>query len=654
VAEINDEPVETTGDGNAVKSTAKELARKRRQLRTALNRYATPPVSDEAIEQNVRFAREAFALDQVEVNILLLVLRSERNPYLNDLAQDVLYELRDPAGVIAALLGIHQRDVLQRLAPEGALIKCGLLHLADDGIDGGLGGRLGCLRMTRCVLKAMNFIHASCQEWVATLIGKPCATALQWEDFQHLGATRDLLAGVVAGALETCAKGINILLHGPVGTGKTELAKALAAHSGMNVWSIGEASDDGDEPTRWERLAALKCMQQLLAKQKGSLILLDEAQDVLESDGSILCTDSGRQVEQSKVYLNRLLEQNAVPIIWTSNSVAAIDQAVLRRMLLAVELRTPDRLGRTRIWQRILAEKELQLDEGAVERLSSRYLAPPAVAANAVRAAVLSGGGEAAIEEALGGVLEVLGLAAGALEPTAHDFDPALVNCEVDLTKLAQQLAQPETTRQWSLCLDGAPGTGKSQFARYLALRLGMEVMHRRASDLLSPWVGMSEQQIAGAFREARSRRALLVLDEADSLLSDRRHAMRSWEVTQVNEMLTWMENHPLPFICTTNLVDRLDQASLRRFTLKLRFDPLTPAQASLAFQRLLGCPAPRLLPEGLAPGDFATVRRKRALFGDVSPSLLADWLDQEVAAKGIRPQPIGFLANPLGFSTGR
>ena len=181
--------------------------------------------------------------------------------------------------------------------------------------------------------------------------------------------------------------------------------------------------------------------------------------------------------------------------------------------------------------------------------------------------------------------------------------------------------------------------------ARYLAARLGMEVMQQRASDLLSCWVGESEKQIAAAFQAARARRAMLVIDEADSLLSDRREAVRSWEVTQVNEMLTWMESHPLPFVCTTNLMDRLDQASLRRFTLKLRFEPLNPAQAALAFERFFGIAAPRRLADGLTPGDFATVRRKRDLLGVAAPSMLADWLDEEAEAKGTRVQPIGFVA---------
>jgi SpoVK/Ycf46/Vps4 family AAA+-type ATPase len=157
-------------------------------------------------------------------------------------------------------------------------------------------------------------------------------------------------------------------------------------------------------------------------------------------------------------------------------------------------------------------------------------------------------------------------------------------------------------------------------------------------------WVGESEKQIAEAFATARAQNSMLVIDEADSLLSDRRGAVRSWEVTQVNEMLTWMENHPLPFVCTTNLVDRLDQASLRRFTLKLRFDPLDSAQAARAFEHFFSVQPPRGLPEGLTPGDFATVRRKRELFGAARPPLLVQWLEEEVEAKGLRASSMGFL----------
>ena len=158
-----------------------------------------------------------------------------------------------------------------------------------------------------------------------------------------------------------------------------------------------------------------------------------------------------------------------------------------------------------------------------------------------------------------------------------------------------------------------------------------------------APGARHTEKRIAAAFATARARRSLLVINEADSLLSDRRDASHSWELTQVNEMLTWMEVHSLPFICTTNLMDRLDRASLRRFTVKLRFDALTSDQAMLAFERFFGLAPRSRLPDGLTPGDFAVVHRKRELFRIDDAAQLADWLNEEVEAKGAIGRSIGF-----------
>lgn len=621
----------------------RNLSRRRQEFRRVLKEYALMPPSDDSLELNALFARDEFGLDQVDAEILLLLLRYERNSDLEQFADEVLQRLHGPSGAVAALLGIDRREARRRIGTDGPLIGSGLLCLSEDGCSVGLAGQTGYLRLARPLRKVMHHSYVSRQEWVAALIGQPLATPLGWDDFEHLGPGRELAAKVMTGAANAGAKGVNLLLHGPVGTGKTEFAKVLAGHAGMSIWSVGETDDDGGEPTRGERLAALKLANRLLAKRDGALILLDEAEDVLASDMPFFAPFASRSRDGSKVYLNRMIEQNPIPIVWTCNETGGIDPAVLRRMTLAIEVRTPSRPVRTRIWQRVLDQTGLTLDADAADRLSSRYLAPPAVAASAVRAAALSGGGEAAVEAAMDGVLHLLGIGPCVPDPDARNFAPELVNCQDDLARLTERLVRPDASRQWSLCLHGAPGTGKSQFARYLAARLGMEVMQQRASDLLSCWVGESEKQIAAAFQTARARRAMLVIDEADSLLSDRREAVRSWEITQVNEMLTWMESHPLPFVCTTNLMDRLDQASLRRFTLKLRFEPLNPVQAALAFERFFGVVSPRRLADGLTPGDFATVRRKRDLLTAPESSVLADWLDEEAEAKGTRVQPIGF-----------
>ena len=83
--------------------------------------------------------------------------------------------------------------------------------------------------------------------------------------------------------------------------------------------------------------------------------------------------------------------------------------------------------------------------------------------------------------------------------------------------------------------------------------------------------------------------------------------------MSQVNEMLTWMESHPLPFACTTNFGEHLDPATLRRFVFKVRLDYLAPAQVEEAFRTYFALPPPAGLTDlaALTPGDFAVVHRK-------------------------------------------
>ena len=134
--------------------------------------------------------------------------------------------------------------------------------------------------------------------------------------------------------------------------------------------------------------------------------------------------------------------------------------------------------------------------------------------------------------------------------------------------------------------LFGAPGTGKTAFANHLAEQLGLPLLIKRASDILGKYVGQSERNIARMFSQAQKQGALLLLDEADSLLGDRRDARAHWEIIQVNEMLTQMERFDGIFICTSKLMDKLDAASLRRFDFKVKFDYLDASNAGLYLHR--------------------------------------------------------------------
>ena len=119
-------------------------------------------------------------------------------------------------------------------------------------------------------------------------------------------------------------------------------------------------------------------------------------------------------------------------------------------------------------------------------------------------------------------------------------------------------------------------GSGKSYFGQYLAQELGMPFIKKRADDILAKFVGDTEQNIAAMFKEAREKKAILLLDEADSFLFNRKFAKQDFQTSHTNELLTQMEDHPYPFIMTTNLRDKIDPAANRRFIFKWKFDFMT------------------------------------------------------------------------------
>ena len=132
-------------------------------------------------------------------------------------------------------------------------------------------------------------------------------------------------------------------------------------------------------------------------------------------------------------------------------------------------------------------------------------------------------------------------------------FDFNMVNCNTDLKDLTKKLKASKYTN-YGILLYGLPGAGKSYFGQYLAQELNMPVIKKRASDLIDKFVGQTERNIKEAFKEAKQKKAVLILDEADSFLFDRKYAQRDFECASTNELLTQMEDHPYPFIMTTKI----------------------------------------------------------------------------------------------------
>ena len=168
----------------------------------------------------------------------------------------------------------------------------------------------------------------------------------------------------------------------------------------------------------------------------------------------------------------------------------------------------------------------------------------------------------------------------------------------------------------------GESGCGKSYAGQFFAQELDMPVIKKRASDLIDKWVGATEKNIRNVFKEAKEKKAVLILDEADSFLFDRRKAERDFECASTNELLTQMEDHPYPFIMTTNLKEKLDKASFRRFLFKVKFEYMTEKNIKSGIKTYFGKEF-SLTPEQLktlkyiTAGDFKIAKRKMDVLED-------------------------------------
>lgn len=595
--------------------------------------------------RSIDLIAETVDLSPSETEILSLVAYFQTSKSVEDLFDCVKRQFASVERIFSVFLGLSDEEVGRCLNGRGRLFSSGIFK----------GNGQLVFSSTKCeinefVISAIKQGAKSRKEMQSVVLGEPSCSELGWDDYEYLGEERVRLADFLRQAIREKLKGVNVLLYGPPGTGKTEFSKVLAQQLGVELYSVGERGDEGNELDRKGRVACHSLACTFLKGQSDAILLFDEMDDLFESSSLLAVLYGGKGRGPSKVFLNRLLENNPVPTIWTINDPRILDDSAIRRMAFAIEMKTPPLDARSRLWKRMLARHQVELPDAEVTRLARQESVSPAIAENAIRFARLTGGSLDNIRSVTDGLVKALhgGEKVEDVSDQSSLYEPRLANPDTDLDRLLQGMVRPDGSRGFSLCLYGPPGTGKSAFGVHLAERLGMEVLYSRASDLLNSYLGQTEKNIAGCFRQARDEKKVLILDEADSFLQDRRNAHRSWEVTQVNEMLTWMEKHPLPFVCTTNLMASLDQASLRRFTFKVLFNYMTKAQQKAAFEFFFAHAAPQsLLSLGdLTPGDFTVVKKKAEVLGELEDSeKLVAYLREEVTSRQPQRKEIGFCA---------
>ena len=538
---------------------------------------------------------------------------------------------------ISVILDIPKAEVEKAFASNSKLTRSSLVYI-DKNFKTSMDSKLESISDT--FLENMLGLNEDISVMIKDII-KPCdESSLDLKDYKHIQKDLEILVPYLKKALKSKQKGVNILFYGLPGTGKTELTKVLAKKLKAKLFEVSYTDEEDSPIDGTKRLKAYKSAQALLSNKK-TLLMYDEAEDIFESNSSLFAPP---QRQKDKAWINRVLESNTIPTIWITNNIHSIDNAIIRRFDMSVELPIPSKSKRMKIIKNysnnLLGKKSIDL------LAEHEYIAPALISTTAkVISSIEVNDTDEVFTHLLNNTLKAQGFEdvqkQNGIDRLPNIYNPKYINVDIDLEELAIGIKQNPNAR---LCLYGVPGTGKSAFGKYIANTLNKPFLLKKGSDLISMWVGGTEKNIANAFREAKEEGAVLVFDEVDSFLADRVQANASWEVTQVNEMLVQMENFDGVFIATTNLMDNLDRASLRRFDLKLEFSYLTPEQAwdifvSYAKELKLSKPSASLKSKvkslrQLTPGDFAAVVRQSRFRPIKSIQDLIVRLENEIAVK--------------------
>ncbi len=594
-------------------------------------------------EKRLNMLCETLNLDKINKDILNFLYLADYSEAAERLFDDICQTLKAPRNKInhaalALLINNSEEAVLEAISKKRGLMEAGILLFS---------GKLGLEISSEIRRYLKGFGSDNIMDIYATIDKKPPLPIEKFECQKEAKLIIDLIS------IHKNDRPLHFLLYGMEGTGKTELARTIAASANCSLLDIGidnikkqifGEEQDLEDAIKKCRLRALNIVEIMLKDKSNIILLIDEADVLLNGF--------------EKGFLNQLLEDMRLPVIWISNSLRLTQRSTMRRFNYSIEFKANSPSMRLRLWESIVEKHDAKtlFPAERMKFLAEKYEAAPGGIELAVanETMLAKAGKQAEVAElVLKQHTELLGFENSYknTQSRAPKYDESVLNVQGMERALhaakcyAQLLKNKETESNCTMLLYGAPGTGKTEFARYLARVSGLQFKEISYGKISSMWVGQTEKRLAAAFKEASEEGALLFIDEADSLISDRRSASHSWETTQVNEFLIQLENSKCLVVCSTNFQGKLDTASNRRFHFHLKFDYLKKEGILKMAQNFF----PEIEPENwnelcrlecLAPGDFyAVYKRLQWLPKD---ELSVDVVERELSEIALAKEPYG------------
>ena len=512
----------------------------------------------------LKFLVESLKLSDEDVKYLLFQYRMHSVPHLRGMYDDLNIDSKNEARRI--VIGITRRDYLRLIKKSGPLNSYGFINeegmLENDLVE--------------CIVNQnIDILFCDLVKEV------DCKDAYPLSSYCVNKNATTIMQKMMEGK-----ENISLLLYGKPGSGKTEYAKSLAKATGLKAL-IFKNEAELEKTARGSGNVISRLNLLLSIARSDTVFIVDEADTLLRTKSTDFF---GMSIPSAiKGTVNKMLEDSKNKIIWIVNFTSQIDVSTLRRFNFSYRFESMSKdqlrsITNTKL-NSLSLEKKMNKE---ILGLMEKYNVTGASVDNIVK--TIKSLGETDSENLINCIQAILKenqqLINGKQkmrDKVSSSYDIKGLNASMDPEEIvemiqnARDFAEKNKTTENGIRMlfYGVSGTGKTEFARYISEKLGKKIILKRASDILDKYVGGTEQNIKNAFEEADRTDSILLLDEADTFFASRENAQYSWERSQVNEILTQMEEFSGILICTTNLKKIMDSAMNRRFHMIVEFKPL-------------------------------------------------------------------------------